>query len=238
MSARLLLPILGLFALLATAPALPAGAEEPPADQAPEMRQVKPGPLSEAEDAALKTSFDAFRIALQDEDYDSAAALVSPSSWPVLASIRNAALYASAEEVKSLAIADQILVLRLRLTHDAETLKAAHGRQLAALALGAGLFGRQGVETIQLGPTRGLGWTAEALMMKADGKPSSVSLIFERVDNIWRLNLLPVLDMARFSYERLRAAEDTARTAFVIETLEGALGRKVPDTAWQPLAER
>lgn len=237
MSFRALLP--GLVLLLALSPSPPALAEEPAAEpQAPEMRAIQPGPLSQAEDAALKKSFNALRIAIQNEDYDSAAALVSPSSWPVLASIRNAALYASAEEVRSLAIADQILVLRLRLAHDAQTLKAAHGRQLAALALEAGLFGRQGIETIRLGPTRGLGWTAEALMMKEDGTPSSISLIFERVENMWRINLLPILDMARFSYARLRAAKEMDREAFVVQTLEGALGRKVPDSAWQPLAER
>jgi hypothetical protein len=195
------------------------------------------GPVWGAEDEAkaARGAFEAYLDALSRKNGRAAAGAITSDTLEHYEKLRVAALGARAEEVRRLGLMDQVFLLILRAEVEPKELRRWSAPELFAESVQRGWMDPSAVARASLGKVAVRGNLAAA-KMTADGQELPFEWRFEREKGVWKNDLLHVLRFVQAVITQQVKASGKDENQFVREAVEGALGRKVPPTLWDPPA--
>ena len=180
------------------------------------------GDAASAEDsAAVTAAFQGYKQAALAQDGPAAAALLTDSTADFYDEARSAALTATEPELAALGPVERLTAVVMRGQLPVDVLRTADPEELLAASVDAGLIGEQGIQGVELGEVTVSGSTARAAAV-VQGTPAPFELEFVEQDGGWKLDLLPLLEIARQGFDA--AAEQQGVTAD--ELLDEALTRQ------------
>jgi hypothetical protein len=182
---------------------------------------VAPNPAKD--ELAVRQSFDRYRTAALEKDGEAALAEIASTVYPFYDQARGDALTASDDQVRGLTVAEQLTIYVLRGSIEPEVLRTATPPELVVAAVEAGLVGEQGVQNTDLGEVEVLGNTASGQVL-SNGQPSRLRFSFVREDGRWKLDLLPVLQLANGAFAGLAKEQGTTVNELIDQLLQSLYG--------------
>lgn len=183
---------------------------------------------------AIRKVFLAYRGSILAGDGPSAAALLSRSTYDYYDAVRRLALTGDARTVQNRPLSDQVQILLYRLRVPREKLDSLSPLGLIAYSIDQGWIGKESVEKIQPGPVVVRGDTA-LVHVVVDGEDRGPGFRFDREDDGWRLDLVPVMRATDRSLRMAVERENMGESDFILAVVERALDREVGIEAWIPL---
>ena len=178
------------------------------------------------EQEAVRRSFERYRRALLARDGETAAGLVSERLRTYYVELRDRALHADEAEVRKLRLADKYAVASIRVRFDAADIQGLSGREMIALAVDAGLIGRDGVEGVEVASVRISGpHTATLSADTAEG--ARVDFQYRLEGGEWRIDFTELLELANDFLERFADEQDLTDDEFIVQTLTSLTGQRV-----------
>jgi hypothetical protein len=162
------------------------------------------------ESAAVTAAFQGYKQAALAQDGPAAAALLTDSTADFYDAARSAALTATEPELAALGPVERLTAVVMRGQLPVDVLRTATPQELLAASVDAGLIGEQGIQGVELGEVTVSGSTARAAAV-VQGTPAPFELEFVEQDGGWKLDLLPLLQIARQGFDA--AAERQGVTA-------------------------
>jgi len=186
------------------------------------------------DEVAVKTAFNNYKKAILASDGAAAVKLVDRRTLEYYDETRRLALHADAATVRSAGLTDRINILMMRHRIDASVLASMDGPALLKHAVDEGWIGREGVLSIEPGRVK-LGEDTAKLLMKHEGKQSSLGFDFHREDGQWKINLTGMITTGNAAMKAAVRKMGLTENEFIFQMLESVSGRKVSETIWDPL---
>lgn len=186
----------------------------------------------EVEDRIVKR-FDEYKTALRSDRGAEAAALLSRSTVDYYEKVRDLALYATREELKSHSHVDVMQAMVLRSRIPAAELKLMDGRALLVRAIDNAWVGKENFEPFSVAEVRVDGDKAVAEMAPAGGT-TTTPLDFVREDGEWLIDLVGLLQRTNEMFDMLIQSQQLDREAFVLNVLASLDGKVVDAAVWNP----
>lgn len=182
----------------------------------------------------MRSTFDAYKRALQETDGAAAAELVSRSTIAYYEEMVQLAFTAPEEDLRARSTVDQLSVLSLRHQIPREELEGLDGKGAVAAAVDQGLIGdvsQLGIGEIEIDGDEA---TGRAISEGQDAALARWS--FRREDGTWKLDLTALFELSGVGFEQ--AADQAGMTVeeLIFRSLEIATGREVSPDIWEPLA--
>lgn len=181
---------------------------------------------------AVRQNFNAYKYALLNDLGNEAADLVSEKTLRRYDHLRQLALTSDTNELKELPSFTRLVVLAMRHHISASNLRKMQGREIFAFGIKNQWVAKDSVAPFELGNINVYGNYASGEVLHG-GNLSSSFLEFRKENDVWRINLLPLLE--RVGKERsaqLNSYPDENKTILAI--IEQMSGRKVDPAIWTP----
>lgn len=185
------------------------------------------------EEAAIRATFEAYRTALLARDGEGALPHVSQSVLEYYDYVRELALYASAAEVRTRPLSDQLFVILLRHRIPSAQLRGMSGREVFAHGVAQGWISDEQTRTQQLGRIGVTGNMAFAEML-VGGQRSPITLHFVRQDGAWRWDMLGVVQWTDIALRSVAESAGVTPEELLVSAAERVTGRQVAPTIWDP----
>jgi hypothetical protein len=179
-----------------------------------------------AGEARATAAVEAYQQALVDRRGVDAAALVTASTLEHYAALQELALTAPPEQLARQTMFDRLTMTLLRAQLPADQLAAASPGELFALAVDAGLVGRQvGALEPRAARVDGDGGTARVELVDAAGQLVAVDV--RREGQAWKVDLTGLMPRADDALRRLARAQGLGEDELILATLSALTGRAV-----------
>jgi len=185
------------------------------------------------DETAVRQAFDAYKSAVLNGDGSAAAALLSAATVDYYVTMRDHALYAAEQEVRGFEGMDMLMVLRLRDAIAVDRLREMTGNDLVIYAVSEGWIGKASVESLSITAVKVEGDTAVADVLTEHG-PYAGGFRFQREADVWKLDLLQVMQVGNAAFDQLARQRGIKREDFAFSLLEQLNGAPVDPAIWQP----
>ena len=201
----------------------------------------RPDPFSTAsptpELAGVRTAFERYRSALLNKEGITAALLVTQSTLRYYDKIQRLAVSAPADALDRLPVIDKVTVAYMRILVSPDELRDAHGVSIFIFGVERGLIGRQEVRNSKLGRVEVDGDFATGELIAA-GKRTTLDYEFHYEESIWKVDLVPFLEIVNSTFEKQIRKSGLGEDAFITAVLSTLAGRRVGIDEWkQPVGK-
>jgi hypothetical protein len=182
---------------------------------------------------ATRAAFDKYLDALKRKAGLAAADAVTAETLEYYEKVRISALQSPARDVRTMATADQILILLVRAKVEPKDVQRWNGRQLFAEAIKRGWTEASSFQGASLGTVVVQNDRAVA-KLKLNGADLPLEWHFERQDGVWKNDLMPLLRLLQSTLTQQLEGSSADGTQVVHEAVEEVAGRKLPSSIWDP----
>lgn len=187
----------------------------------------------EAEKAAIRKCFQAYRNAILEGKGESAVQYISQKTLDYYAEIRDLALYQDAPRVMALDLMDRLMILSLRHRVGARRLQQMDAKALFVYSVENGWIGKDGIQRLSLAEILVEPRTAKAYY-NFNGESSGLFLLFYKQAKGWALDLTNVLRTGNAALvESLRSA-NRDENEFIFDAIASVTGSRPPQSIWHP----
>jgi hypothetical protein len=191
-------------------------------------------PASAEITAAVRDTWERYGRALESRDGDAAIPLVAPSAWPMYERQRKLALSAPEKELRAASFTDQVGALVLRAKLKPDTLRSARPQELFAFGIDQGLVNEAAGVQNRLGDITTDGEIAYAEHVYL-GRTTENKFVFQLEDGDWKLDLIPVSQVADYAMFSLAMSQGKTKAEFVDLLMARLLGPAKARRIWKPI---
>jgi hypothetical protein len=163
-----------------------------------------------------------------------AVAFVDKNTLDYYRKMRDLSLRANRETVGALSSINKLMVLSIRHRVPLESLQQMTPESLFAHAVDEGWIGKQSVINNELGDIAGSGASATGVHISAK-KETLIKWVFRKEDDRWRMDLTSMIPVADQAMKHVIRQSGLSEDEFLTNILESVSGKKVADTAWEPM---
>ena len=207
-----------------------------PAIKLPEVK--KPAGVTvtvNIEEEAIKKAFATCTDAIIGKNGDTLSNLVDSSTVAYFTKMQQLALKGGQGEVKALPLADRLTVVRLRHAFDKEAMTALTGTKVLMNAVNRGWLEAKALQKAKLEKIV-ISETQATAEFSVKDQPAPVSVAFVKENNMWHLNLMPIVKMTEPVIQDLLKKSGKAENDFISQFVTQESGKPVRQTIWEPLA--
>jgi hypothetical protein len=161
----------------------------------------------------IRQCFGRYCEALRSQNGGQARELVSEATLDFYAEMGRSALYARAEEVRSLSLSRRLLVLLLRHRLTADELAAMNGGYIIGWAVEQGMIGE--INNLRVRRVKPIGAERALAEMVAEGQSIGLQFRFFKERGRWRVDLLSFLTLAEVSWRVQLDRDGTSEVEFL-----------------------
>jgi hypothetical protein len=181
---------------------------------------------------AVRQNFIAYKYALLNELGNEASELVSEKTLRHYDQLRYLALTGDANELKEQPSFNRLVVLAIRHNVAPITLRKMQGRDIFAYGVKNQWVAKDSVAPFELGKINVYGNYASGEVLHG-GVPANSYLEFRKENEVWRINLVPLLErVGRERSAQLNSYPDENKAILAI--IEQMSGRNVDNIIWTP----
>jgi hypothetical protein len=181
---------------------------------------------------AVRQNFNAYKYALLNDLGIEAADLVSEKTLRHYDQLRQLALTGELAELKELPSFNRLVVLAIRHNIPAATMRKMQGKEIFAYGVKNQWVAKDSVAPFELGTINVYGNYASGNVTHG-GNPVNSYLEFRKENEVWRINLQPLLDrVTRERSAQLNSYQDENKA--IVGMIEQMSGRKVDANIWTP----
>lgn len=197
------------------------------------MKQSGWEPDSVDEQAARQT-FTAYKYALLNNLGKDASDLISEKTIQHYAHLRSLALAGTVEEVNTLSAYNKLVVLNMRHTLSNKLLQQMSAKDIFAYGVEQEWISKESVAPYEIGTINIYGAYASAALLKGE-KDTGTLLEFLNENEVWRINLLPILKKTSQSFTaRVSGKNLEHENRIILNIIESMSGRKTTKKIWEP----
>lgn len=184
---------------------------------------------------AVRQNFNAYKYALLNDLGAEAADLVSEKTLRHYDQLRQLALTGEMAELKELPSFNRLVVLAIRHNVPVATMRKMQGKDIFAYGVKNQWVAKDSVAPFELGAINVYGNYASGGVLHG-GNPGNSYLEFRKENDVWRINLLPLLErITRERSAQLNSYQDENKA--IVGIIEQMSGRKVDPNIWTPLGK-
>lgn len=185
---------------------------------------------------AVRQTFNAYKYALLNDLGPEATDMVSEKTLRHYDQLRQYALASDATELKELTSFNRLVVLGIRHNVAPALLRKMQGKEIFAYGVKNQWVAKDSVAPFELGYINAYGNYASGEILHKSMSTQTTSefrLEFRKENDVWRINLLPLLErIGRERSAQLNASQDENKAILTI--IEQMSGRKVDASIWTP----
>ena len=186
------------------------------------------------EAGSVRACFDGYKQAILDRDGMKAVAFVDKNTLDYYRKMRDLSLRGNRETVGALSSINKLMVLSIRHRVPLESLQQMTPESLFAHAVDEGWIGKQSVINNELGDIAVSGASATGVHISAK-KETLIKWVFRKEDDRWRMDLTSMITVADQAMKHVIRQSGLSEDEFLTNILESVSGKKVADTAWEPM---
>jgi len=183
---------------------------------------------------SVKATFEAYREAVLAEDDQAALAQIDRNTLAYYQEIRDHAVASDSQTVTKLPLIDRVMVFMMRQRTLPDELVAMDGAGLFRYAVRQGMIDKEGTEKQALGEISIMGGLAKAQIVQ-EGIPKTEFFTFRRQDQIWKLDLVPILERAGKGMGQTIRQYQLDENEFIFNVLKFGLEEDLKENLWQPI---
>ena len=199
------------------------------------MLNIKEDEWASVDQQASRQTFTAYKYALLNNLGNDAAGLISERTTQHYAHLRSLALAGTISEVNALSAYNKLVVLNMRHTLSHKLLMQMSAKDIFAYGVAQEWISKESVAPYDIGDITVYGDYASAALLNGEKDTGSL-LEFLKEDDVWRINLLPILKKTsqRFTAQISgKNIEDENR--IILNIIESMSGKKTADSIWEPV---
>ncbi len=193
---------------------------------------TRPSADETVDQQAVRQNFNAYKYALLNDLGGEASELVSEKTLKRYEQLRQYALTSDTNEMKELPSFTRLVALAIRHNISTPNLRKMTGRDVFAYGIKNQWVAKDSVAPFELGNINVYGNYASGEVLQ-NGNSSNSFLEFRKENDVWKINLLPLLE--RVSKERsaqINSYPDENKA--IVAIIEQMSGRKVDPAIWTP----
>ena len=187
-----------------------------------------------ASETAVQATFNNYRIAILNQDADSAYEAIANDTKTYYTDMLQHTLESDAATVEALPILDQLIILRSRHQIPAEELVAMDGASYFKYAVNRGWIDSSSVKQVEITDISIVGNTATSKITK-NGQVAPFGFKFYQELDGWKIDLTSILNISEGAMQKLIQESGMGQTEFLLFLVESVSGTQVQDSIWQPL---
>ena len=184
-------------------------------------------------ESEIRRVFNGYRKALLDKKGAAAANFVDANTLEYYRQMKRRALHASETQVRSQAMMDKLMVLRIRQEIPARRLLNMNPKQFFALGVDRGWIGTDSLRRLTIGKIEVQGKRATAQLVQS-GSPVPFGFSFSKEAAGWKLDLTSMFPFVRTAFKSMVPKNQT-EDEFIFDLLESLSGKKPNPALWKPL---
>lgn len=195
--------------------------------------QIKQSGRESLDQQAVRQTFLAYKYALLNNLGKDASDLVSQKTIDHYARLRKLALTGQPAELERLPPFNKLVVIAIRHNIPGEQLQKMSAKEVFAHGVKEEWISKSSVAPYEIGTISVYGDYASAEILLRN-KPVDTLLEFRKENDVWRLNLMPLLQIAsqRFALQLTQNHADEDKV--ILQIVESVSGRKVSNDIWNP----
>ncbi|NOX42959.1 MAG: hypothetical protein GXP19_04385 [Gammaproteobacteria bacterium] len=184
---------------------------------------------------AARETFMAYKYALLNNLGKEAADLISEKTIQHYAHLRSLALAGNLEELNALSAYNKLVVLNMRHTISGKMLKTMSAKDIFAYGVEQEWIAKEDIAPYDIGTISVYGAYASAELQRG-AKNTDTILEFLNENEVWRINLLPILKKAGQNFTaQIPTADEKNENDMILKIIESMSGRKTTKAIWEPI---
>jgi len=184
---------------------------------------------------SARQTFSAYKYALLNNLGKDAADLVSEKTIQHYAHLRSLALAGNIEELNSLSAYNKLVILNMRHTISGKMLQTMSAQDIFSYGVEQEWIAKEDIAPYDIGTISVYGAYASAELQRGE-KNTGTLLEFLNEDEVWRINLLPILKKAGQNFTtQISTTNIKNENEMILKIIESMSGRKTTKAIWKPV---
>lgn len=186
-----------------------------------------------SDEKGIKDCFAGYKLSILESRGEEAIKWVDKNTLDYYESMLKLSIVADSSIVQILDFMDRFTVLTARHRIPKDELLKMDGNSFFVYAIDAGMVGKGGVTTVEIGEVTIDGDTAKGQLV-SNGQVSPLYFQFNKEDGQWKIDITSIFAPSAAALTKMIKDSGQSETEFILQALQLLTGRSVDNSIWHP----